>query len=58
MAAKRLPIARIPFADGVERDVFEDEADGQFAVDDDGDKVYGYWVLMDDPDEPAIVDAE
>jgi hypothetical protein len=58
MARKRQPIARIPFTDGVECDVFQDKDDCQFVVDDDGDKVYGYWVLMDDPDEPAIIDAE
>ena len=58
MASKRQPIARIPFTDGVERDVFQDKDRRQFVVDDEGDKVYGCWVLMDDPDEPAIVDAE
>jgi hypothetical protein len=46
------------FTGGIERDVFQDKDDRQFVVDDDGDKVYGYWVHMDDPDEPAIVDAE
>jgi hypothetical protein len=57
MASKRQPITRIPFTDRVERDVFQDK-DRQFVVDDDGDKVFGYWVLMDDPDEPVVVDAE
>jgi hypothetical protein len=57
MARKRQPIARIPFTNGIERDVCQDEA-GQYVVDDEAEKVYGYWVLMDDADEPAIVDAE
>jgi hypothetical protein len=58
MASRLQPVARIPFTDGVERDVFQDKNDGQFVVDDGGDQVYGYWVVMDDPDEPVIVDAE
>jgi hypothetical protein len=58
MAPKRQPVARIPFTDGVERDVFLDSDGRQFAADDNGDKVHGYWILMDDPYEPAIVDVE
>jgi hypothetical protein len=58
MASKRQPIARIPFTDGVERAVFLDKDGRQFVVDDDREMVYDYWVVMDDPDEPAIIDAE
>ena len=57
MASKPQPVARVPFTGGAEREVFQ-VTDGQFVVDDDGDKVYGYWVLMDDPDDPAIVNDE
>jgi hypothetical protein len=42
MPRKRQPVARIPFTDRVEREVFQDMDDRQFVVDDDGDTVYGY----------------
>jgi hypothetical protein len=58
MTRKRQPVALIPLTDGVERDVHQDKDGRQFVMDDEGDKVYGYWILMDDSDEPAIVDAE
>jgi hypothetical protein len=52
------PVARIPFTDRVEREAFQDMDDRLFVVDDDGDAVYGYWVVMDDPEEPLIEEAE
>src|SRR5207244_1712994 len=42
------------FTDGITRPVFED-ADGRQFVDDDGQRVYGVWLVP--ADEPAIVDA-
>jgi hypothetical protein len=51
------PVARVRFADGPLRPVFE--ADGrQFVFADDGDRVYGVWyVPPDDGPVPLIVDA-
>ncbi len=50
------PVARIQFADGPLRPVFE--ADGrQFVVADDGERVYGVWYIPpDDRPVPLIVD--
>jgi hypothetical protein len=58
MASRGQPVAGIPFADGTVREVLQDKDDRQFVVDDGGDAVYGYWVVMDDPDEPSIVETE
>jgi hypothetical protein len=58
MATSGQPIARIPFADGTERDVLQENDGRQFVADDNGEKVFGYWFLIDDPDEPAIVDVD
>jgi hypothetical protein len=55
MASRGQPIARVPFTDGVDRDVFEDADGRQFVADDNEAKLFGYWVLIDDP---AIVDGE
>jgi hypothetical protein len=56
--ADEQPIARVPFVDRALPVVYPDKNDRQFVVDDGRDTVYGYWVLMDDPDEPATVDVE
>ena len=50
-------IARRSFTDGSTRDVFAD-ADGQFVLGDDGEKVRGVWLLTDQDegaDVPAVV---
>ena len=48
------PIASVPFVDVVRRDVFLDADGRQYVLDDDGQAVYGVWVLID---EPLIVTA-
>jgi hypothetical protein len=52
------------FTDGNVRAVYQDAA-GQFVIDDDGERVYGTWILKPDPtsqtlesDEPTIVPGE
>jgi hypothetical protein len=47
-------IATVPFTDGVERPIFLDAHGRQYVIDDDGNRVYGVWVYVD---EPLIVDA-
>jgi hypothetical protein len=46
-------IGRVPFTDGVVRDVYEDADGRQWVVGHDGEKVYGVWLLP--ADEPVIV---
>jgi hypothetical protein len=46
-------IGRVPFTDGIDRDVYEDAEGRQYIQGDDG-KVYGTWVSL--ADEPDIVD--
>jgi len=48
-------IGRLPFTDGIDRDVFED-ADGRQFVEDSGELVAGQWVPP--ADEPATVEDE
>ncbi len=54
-------IARVPFVDGVTRDVFEDAGGRQFVLDDGGDPQYGVWILSrgidDDLDDGPRPDA-
>jgi hypothetical protein len=55
------PVAHIEFTDGVMRPVYED-ACGQFALDDAGNRVDGVWFIPPDecpqlPPEPLIVSA-
>jgi len=45
----------VVFIDGLARIVFEDADGRQFVVDDDGNRVYGVWVYID---EPIIVPIE
>jgi hypothetical protein len=47
-------VGRVPFADGAERDVYEDGDRRQWVIGDDGERVYGVW--LPPPDEPAIVE--
>jgi len=50
------PIARIEFAGGPMRPVFEEDG-RQFVIDDVGNRVYGVWfVPRDDADKPIVVD--
>jgi hypothetical protein len=50
MPSRPRPIACIPFTDGAVPPVHED-ADGRQYVEEEGERVYGVWVL---PDEPNV----
>lgn len=52
-------IGQRAFTDGTERDVYRDEH-GQYIDDDDGEKVYGVWILDAEAldDAPLIVAGE
>jgi hypothetical protein len=43
-----MPITAIPFIDGIVREFFLDD-DGRQYVLDEGERVYGDWVLLDEP---------
>ena len=53
MSDRHLPprLGRLPFVDGVTRDVYEDAGGRQFVLDDAGDPQYGVWIL------PRLMDA-
>jgi hypothetical protein len=40
------------FTDGSQRAVYQDDEGRQFVIDDEGQAVYGIWLL---PDEPAVI---
>jgi hypothetical protein len=42
------PVATVPFTDGVARPVYEED-DRQYVIDDGGERVYGVWILADEP---------
>lgn len=48
------PIGKVPFVDGVERDVYQDADGRQYVIDDDGVSVHGVWLLQED--EPVVVE--
>jgi hypothetical protein len=48
VTSERRPIAEIGFVDGTVRPVFED-LDGRQYVEDNGERVYGMWVFVDEP---------
>jgi hypothetical protein len=48
------PIGSIPFVDGITRPVFLDADERQYVLDADGNRVYGFWINID---EPIIVEA-
>ena len=55
------PIAYVEFTDGTRRSVYVDSKGRQFILDDDGQRVYGYWHLERDEtaaDTPLIVTDE
>jgi hypothetical protein len=43
---------RVPFVDGVTRDVYEDADGRQWVAGYDGERVYGVWLMP--ADEPAV----
>jgi hypothetical protein len=45
---------RVPFMDGVTRDVYEDSEGRQWVIGYDGVRVYGVWLLP--ADEPVVVE--
>jgi hypothetical protein len=48
-------VGRVPFVDGVVRDVCQDEDGRQCVTGHEGERVYGVWLVP--PDEPVIVAA-
>jgi hypothetical protein len=46
-------LGRVPFTDGTERDVDEDEDGRQWLVGHEGERVYGVW--LPPADEPVLV---
>jgi hypothetical protein len=48
------PIGCVPFADGVERDVFEDSDGRQWVTGYDAERVYGVWLMP--ADEPVVLE--
>jgi hypothetical protein len=46
-------IGRVPFTDGMERDVYEDEGGRQWVIGYNGERVYGVW--LSPADEPLLV---
>lgn len=42
------------FVDGITRDVFVD-AEGQYVIDDDGEKIRGVWVVPEEDVEPQYI---
>jgi hypothetical protein len=46
-------IGRVPFTDGAEREVYEDDDGRQWVVGHDGERVYGVW--LPPADEPLLV---
>jgi hypothetical protein len=46
------------FVDGTRRPIYED-AHSQYVLDDDGERVYGVWLIPeDDCDAPLIIESE
>jgi hypothetical protein len=43
------------FVDGLVRRVYLDRDGRQYVENDEGNKVHGVWILMDEADEPRIV---
>jgi hypothetical protein len=52
--SKPRPVGRVPFVDGVAREVYEDADGRQWVVGYEGERVYG--VLLVPPDEPMVVE--
>jgi hypothetical protein len=48
-------VGRVPFTDGVERDVYEDANGRQWVVGYSGERVYGVW--LPPSDEPVFAEA-
>jgi hypothetical protein len=48
-------VGRVPFTDGLMRDVYQDADGRQWVTGYDGEQVYGVWLMP--PDEPVIVKA-
>jgi hypothetical protein len=49
-------VGRVPFTDGVTRDVYEDADGRQWVTGYDGERVFGVWVAP--ADDPVLVPAE
>ena len=47
------------FTDKANRPIFQEESGRQYVMDDDGNRVYGVWLMPEDePDLPIIVPAK
>jgi hypothetical protein len=46
-------VGRVPFTDGVTREVYKDSDGRQWVTGYDGERVYGVWMMP--PDEPVII---
>jgi hypothetical protein len=59
MSSKPLHIGERDFTDGATRRVYRDPDGRQFVEDDEGERVYGIWILQAaaEPDEPIVVKA-
>jgi hypothetical protein len=59
MFSKPLLIGERDFTDGAGRPVFRDPDGRQFVEDDEGERVYGIWILQAEaePDDPIVVKA-
>jgi hypothetical protein len=44
------PLGSIPFADGVTRTVYLDADGGQFVLNEDGTRIRGEWLYVDEPE--------
>jgi hypothetical protein len=53
-----LPLGQVRFVDGTTRPVHGD-GDRQYVVDDDGEKVFGLWILPEEDrvDTPLVIDS-
>jgi hypothetical protein len=52
------PIGQREFVDGTTRPIYQD-AEGQYVLDDDGKRVYGFWLMpeLGSYELPLVVDA-
>ena len=49
-------VGRVPFVDGVTRDVYEDADGCKWVAGYDGERVYGLWLVP--PDEPLVISTQ
>ena len=47
-------LGEIELVDGSRRPVFEEPGGRQYVVDDNGERVYGVWIIPPDAEEPIV----